>query len=76
MQSGRNQDAYRSFLLVRRLYPENWVAPFGLALLHTGSGQQEQARELLEESFRLGGERARNEARNYPVLEGIGGYGP
>jgi tetratricopeptide (TPR) repeat protein len=76
MQSGRNQDAYRSFLLVRRLYPRNWVAPFGLALLHAGSGQQERARELLDESFRLGGDAARNEARNYPVLKGTGANGP
>ena len=42
--------------------------PFGLALLHAGSGDQEQARALLEESFGLGGEAARREAENYEIL--------
>ena len=37
LRKGRNQDAYRSFLLVRRLYPHNWVAPLGLAVLHAAS---------------------------------------
>jgi tetratricopeptide (TPR) repeat protein len=71
LQKGRNEDAYKSFLLVRRLYPRNWIAPFGLALLHAGSGQPEKARELLEESIRLGGEAARAEAENYPILRDV-----
>jgi tetratricopeptide (TPR) repeat protein len=71
LQKGRNEDAYKSFLLVRRLYPRNWIAPFGLALLHAGSGRPQKARELLDESFRLGGEAARNEARNYPILRDL-----
>ncbi len=62
LSKGRNEDAYKSFLLVRRLYPNNWIAPFGLALLHAGSGDQEQARALLVESFGLGGKAARREA--------------
>ena len=32
---------------------------------------EEEARELLRESFRLGGEVARAEAGNYPILEGL-----
>jgi tetratricopeptide (TPR) repeat protein len=68
LQRGRNEDAYKSLLLVRRLYPRNWIAPFGLALLHAGSDQPDKARELLEESIRLGGEAARGEAAHYPIL--------
>jgi tetratricopeptide (TPR) repeat protein len=71
LQKGRNEDAYKSLLLVRRLYPRNWVAPLGLALLHAGSNQPDKARELLDESFRLGGEAARAEAGNYPILRGL-----
>ncbi len=67
--SGRNEDAYRSFLLVRRLYPADWVAPLGLALLHAGAGQPGEARELLGEALRTGGEVARTEAGNYPLLK-------
>jgi tetratricopeptide (TPR) repeat protein len=71
IHDGRNQDAYKSLLLVRRLYPRNWIAPLGLALLHAGSDRPEQARELLDESLRLGGEAARSEAGNYPILEDL-----
>ena len=56
---------------MRRLYPENWVAPLGLALLHAGSNHPVEARQLLAESFRLGGDAARSEARNYPVLNDL-----
>ncbi len=68
---GRNEDAYRSFLLVRRLYPRNWVAPLGLALLHAGAGDAAQARQLLDEALRLGGDAARAEAKSYPILAGL-----
>ncbi len=71
LHAGRGQDAYRSLLLVRRLYPGNWVSALGLALLHAGGGEQEKARELLAEALRLGGEAARGEAGTYPVLEGV-----
>ena len=69
LHNGQNQSAYKSLLLVRRLYPKNWIAPLGLALLHAGSDQPEKARELLDESFRLGGDTARQEAANYPILD-------
>ncbi len=69
--AGRNQDAYRSLLLVRRLYPENWVSALGLALLHAGAEQPDKARELLADALRLGGETARAEAGNYPVLKDL-----
>jgi len=69
LHKGRNEEAYKSFLLVRRLYPQNWVATLGLALLHAGSDQPEKARELLDEALRLGGDAARTEAGNYPILE-------
>ena len=68
LRKGRNQDAYRSFLLVRRLYPQNWVAPLGLAVLHAASEDPEGARKLLGEALDLGGEAARVEATRYPVL--------
>ncbi len=68
LRKGRNQDAYRSFLLVRRLYPRNWVAPLGLAVLHAASEDSERARELLGEALDLGGEAARAEAARYPAL--------
>jgi tetratricopeptide (TPR) repeat protein len=71
LQDGRNEDAYRAFLLVRRLYPRNWIAPLGLALLYAGSNRPEQARELLNESLRLGGEAARSMAGDYPILEDL-----
>jgi tetratricopeptide (TPR) repeat protein len=69
LQSGRQQDAYRSFLLVRRLYPENWAAPLGLAVLHAASEQEAQARQLLQDALRLGGEAARAQATRYPILQ-------
>ncbi len=68
---GRNPEAHRSFLLVRRLYPRNWVAALGLALLHAGAKEEPEARGLLAEAIALGGEAARAEAGNYPVLEGL-----
>jgi len=68
LRKGRNQDAYRSFLLVRRLYPRNWAAPLGLAVLHAASDDSEGARKLLDEAIDLGGEAARTEAARYPAL--------
>ena len=71
LRKGRNQDAYRSFLLVRRLYPRNWSAPLGLAVLHAASEDPEGARKLLGEAFDLGGEAARTEAARYPALSEV-----
>jgi tetratricopeptide (TPR) repeat protein/predicted AlkP superfamily pyrophosphatase or phosphodiesterase len=56
LREGRNEDAFRGFLLVRRLYPGNWVAPLGLAALHAASERPEQARALLGEALALGGD--------------------
>lgn len=66
---GRNDDAYRSFLLVRRLYPQSWVAPLGLAVLQAASGRPEEARPLRDDALRLGGEAARVEAANWAPLK-------
>lgn len=66
---GRGEDAYRSFLLVRRLAPESWEAALGLAALHAGAGQDGEARRLLDEALRLGGAAAHSRANGYPALE-------
>jgi tetratricopeptide (TPR) repeat protein len=71
LRAGRNQDAHRSFLLVRRLYPQNWIAPLGLAAIMAASDQPDQARAHLEEAYTLGGDAARNEAANWPVLSDL-----
>jgi tetratricopeptide (TPR) repeat protein len=68
MLKGRGQDAWRTLTLVRRLYPENWNAALGLAALNEASGQPDEARKLLDEALRLGGEKARDEAASYPAL--------
>jgi tetratricopeptide (TPR) repeat protein len=68
MRAGRTADAYRIFLLVRRLYPQNWKAPLGLALLHTYVDRSEDARQLLDEALELGGAQARKEANASPAL--------
>jgi tetratricopeptide (TPR) repeat protein/predicted AlkP superfamily phosphohydrolase/phosphomutase len=68
LSGGRNQDAYRTFLLVRRLYPNSWVAPLGLAVLHAASNDRESAQKLLSAAIELGGDVARSAAKRYPVL--------
>ncbi len=68
MEKGRGQDAYRALTLVRRLYPENWFAPLGLAVLYAATERPDEARPLLDEAFRLGSAIARAEAANYPAL--------
>ena len=70
LRIGRNEDAHRSFLLVRRLYPRNWAAPLGLAVLHAASEDPEGARKFLGDAD-LGGETARTEAARYPVLSEV-----
>ena len=69
--AGRNDEAYKSLLLVRRLYPRNWIAPLGLSLLHAGANEKAKARELLAEALRLGGATARAEAGNYSILKDL-----
>ena len=68
LQSGRNEDAYRSFLLVERLHPDSWRALLGLAVLHAGSDDPETAQRHLTRALEVGGEEARAEAARYPVL--------
>ncbi len=68
MEKGRGEDAFRALTLVHRLYPENWFAPLGMAVLFAATERPEQARPLLDEAFRLGGDVARAEAANYPAL--------
>ena len=58
-------------LLVRRLYPRNWAASLGLAVLHARAEQGEQARELLDEALQLGGEAARGSAASFPILQDL-----
>ena len=71
LRLGRAEEAYKSFLLVRRLYPANWRAPLGLAVLHAGSGQPEPARKFLDEALSNGGRAARAEVAGYPVLQAL-----
>ncbi len=68
LRQGRNQEAYRSMVLVRRLYPGNWMAPLGLAVLQAGAGNRDTARPLLVEALDLGGDTARAEAEANPIL--------
>jgi tetratricopeptide (TPR) repeat protein len=73
LRAGRAEDSHRSFLLVRRLYPQNWVAPLGLALVFAANEQPDEAKKHLGEAVRLGGDRARQAASGYPLLEKLGG---
>ncbi len=68
LRKGRNQDAFKSFLLVRRLYPNNWTALLGLALLHADAGDEAQARTLIAEALQTGGDATRNYAAGFPLL--------
>ena len=68
MEKGRGEDAYRALSLVRRLYPENWFAPLGMAVLFAATERPEQAKPLLEDALRLGGDVARATAEGYPAL--------
>jgi hypothetical protein len=52
--------AYRALTL----YPQNAYAPLGLAALNAAN----EAHQLLDEAFRLGGDNARAEAAGYPAL--------
>ena len=75
LRAGRAEDAHRSFLLVRRLYPENWVAPLGLSLVFAANEQPDVAKKHLDEAVKLGGERAKQAASGYPLLEKVRGGG-
>jgi len=75
LQKGRGQDAYRVLTLVHRLYPENWFAPLGLAVLHAANERETEARALLDEALRLGGEDAKRAAEGYVALAPLLGSG-
>jgi tetratricopeptide (TPR) repeat protein/predicted AlkP superfamily phosphohydrolase/phosphomutase len=64
----RGQEAYKSLLLVRRLYPANWAATLGLAVLHARAGETDEAKTLLAEALQRGGDEARAAAGDFPVL--------
>ena len=68
MQKNRGEDAYRTLTMLRRLYPQNWYAPLGLAALHAANGRPEQAKPLLADALKLGGDAARQESASYPAL--------
>ncbi len=68
LEVNRGEDAFRTFTLVKRLYPNNWMAPIGLAVLHAANGRPDQARELLAGAIKQGGSQALQTARGYPVL--------
>ena len=71
MEKGRGEDAYRALSLVRRLYPRNWFAPLGMAVLFAATDRPDQARPLLADALRLGGDAARAEAQGYPALTAL-----
>ncbi|MEZ4216477.1 MAG: tetratricopeptide repeat protein [Myxococcota bacterium] len=75
LQKGRGQDAYRVLTLVHRLYPENWFAPLGLAVLHAANERESEARALLDEALRLGGDDAKRAAKGYAALAPLLGGG-
>ena len=64
----RPEEAYRCLLLVRRLYPKNWGATVGLAVLHARRQELDKAKELLAEALQQGGENARALAAGFPSL--------
>ncbi|HVN37468.1 MAG TPA: tetratricopeptide repeat protein [Myxococcota bacterium] len=68
MLKGRAQDAYRTLTLLKRLYPRNWYASLGLATLYAANNHPEQAKPLLADALRFGGEAARKQASAYPAL--------
>lgn len=77
LEANRAADAQRVFTLLRRLYPRNWVAPLGLAVVHAAVGNQNEAQQELRAALTLGGQQARNRAGAYPVLaETLSALGP
>jgi tetratricopeptide (TPR) repeat protein len=71
LRAGRREEAYKSFLLVHRLYPRDWPATLHLALLHAAADQPEPARQFLAEALREGGPAAREMAAGYPALKAL-----
>jgi tetratricopeptide (TPR) repeat protein len=71
LRDGRADDAARCFSLVRRLYPQNWTAAIGLAAVRAAAGDVEQARALLADGVRLGGDEARSFAAGFAALAAL-----
>jgi tetratricopeptide (TPR) repeat protein len=69
LQQARNQEAFKALLLVRRLYPRNWEANLGLALLYAASDQEDRARQALGDAIASGGAPVRQRAAQYTILE-------
>ena len=67
MAKGRGEDAFRALSLVRRLYPDNWFAPLGMAVLFAATERPDEARPLLDDALRLGGDVARTQAATQPI---------
>lgn len=68
LRAERVEEAFRSLLLVRRLYPTNWTATIGLAALRAAEGNADEARALLDEAVARGGDDARAFAAGFPAL--------
>ena len=68
LRAERGPEAYKCLLLVRRLYPANWAATLGLAVLHARAQELDPARSLLGEALAQGGDAARAAAADFPVL--------
>ncbi|HKI85346.1 MAG TPA: tetratricopeptide repeat protein, partial [Thermoanaerobaculia bacterium] len=68
LRKGQNQDAYRSLLLVERLYPDNWVARLGLAALYASVHRDKEAKKELDTALQLGGKAAYAQASGYRPL--------
>ena len=71
LRKGRGEDARKTLLHLRRLHPDNWIAPLGLALLHAGQDEPQEACELLGEALHLGREAARDAAGKETPLRGL-----
>jgi Flp pilus assembly protein TadD len=68
LNAQRGEEAYRTLLLVRRLYSGNWTASVGLSVLYARSGELDPARNLIAEALQLGGDGAQTLAASFPDL--------
>jgi len=51
------------------LYPKNWAATVGLAVLHARAEEIDTAKKLLAEALQRGGEEVRATAAGFPILK-------
>ncbi len=68
LREGRNEDAHRCLLLVRRLHPANWHATIGLAAILAGAGNEAEAKALRDDAVQSGGAAAEQFAASFPAL--------